>query len=169
MTRRAESFSARRTESLRAGQRARLRGRRGSSVAELLLATLIAVLAAAVAVRSLAFAVQLYQARTGETEARLLCDTISLLIQDDLTRKSPAQAAGAIADSRYAPIDGKAPELSDVVLPDACYGPEGSVTRRVEEIRVEPMEAADSFHVTVAVSRTDGPPVSNTFTVTALG
>ena len=169
MTRRAETCSARRAESLRAGQRTRLRGRWGFSVAELLLAALIAVMAAAVSVRSLAFAVQLYQARTGETEARLLCDTISLLIRDDLTRKSPSQAADALAASRYVPIDGKAPELSDVVLPDACYGPEGSVTRRVEEIRVEPMEAADSFHVTVVVSRMDGPPVSNTFTVTALG
>ena len=176
MTRKTEPLpsdsAAVRTEecaAIRTANRKTDRARRGFTLVELLAAMVIAAMSAAVAAESLSFALSYYQARTGETEAQLLCETICLLLQDDLTQKSPEQVASDIANGVYEPINGEAPALSGIKLPSACYGPRNSTLRRVETIQVEQVGTDNLFRVSVTVSTVGGHSSGTSFTVTPLG
>ena len=65
--------------------RRKLAGNRGVSIAETLLCVLILSLSTGVTVSTLDLGIRHFQARTRETEQRLLCNTLSLAAQDCLT------------------------------------------------------------------------------------
>lgn len=65
--------------------RRKLPGSRGISVAETLLCALILLLSTGVTVSALDLGIRHFQARTRETEQRLLCNTLSLAVQEYLT------------------------------------------------------------------------------------
>ena len=65
--------------------REKLAGTRGVSLAEMLLCVLILLLSTGVTVSTLDLGIRHFQARTRESEQRLLCDTLSLAVQEYLT------------------------------------------------------------------------------------
>ena len=69
---------------VRRGRR-KLTGNRGVSMAETLLCVLILLLSTGVTVSALDLGIRHFQARTRETEQRLLCNTLSLAAQERLT------------------------------------------------------------------------------------
>ena len=63
----------------------KLTGKRGVSLVEMLLCVLILLLSTGVTVSTLDLGIRHFQSRTRETEQRLLCDTLSLAVQEYLT------------------------------------------------------------------------------------
>lgn len=153
------------------------RSRKGFTLAELLVAMVIASMASAVTLRSLAFSLQYYQTRSEDTSAQMLCETVSLLVQDDLTQKSAGEVDDAISNGDYKsdPEDadgyGMAPMISGVTLPNACYG-FGNTTAQSRKVKisVSSVSGEDYYKVTVSVIGGSGVMAAkNEFTVTPLG
>ena len=142
------------------------RAKGGFTLAELLVAMVIASMASAVVLRSLAFSLQFYQTRTGDTEAQLLCQTVSRLVQYDLTNNSYDSIPDGYQMSDY----GAAPEIAGVTLPKSCYG-YGNTDQMSRTVKIEVTPNGTSYGVTVSVkvAGSDTPIARNTFTVTPLG
>lgn len=146
------------------------RAKSGFTLAELLVAMVIASMASAVVLRSLAFSLQFYQARTGDTEAQLLCQTVSRLVQYDLTNKSYNPDAKYESTSADADGYGMAPEIAGVTLPKSCYG-YGESDQMSRTVKISVTSGGTSYNVTVEVkvAGSAAPIARNTFTVTPLG
>lgn len=142
------------------------RAKGGFTLAELLVAMVIASMASAVVLRSLAFSLQFYQARTGDTEAQLLCQTVSRLVQSDLTNTHYNTIPTKYQMSDY----GAAPEIDGVTLNKSCYG-YGESEQMSRTVKISVTSGGESYNVTVEVkvAGNAAPIARNTFTVTPLG
>ncbi|MBR0283067.1 MAG: hypothetical protein IJQ81_16010 [Oscillibacter sp.] len=74
--------------------RRKLSGSRGVSIAETLLCVLILLLSTGVTVSTLDLGIRHFQVRTRETEQRLLCNTLSLAVQEYLTYVNKVEPPG---------------------------------------------------------------------------
>lgn len=125
----------------------RSRNRKGFTMAELLVAMVMMVMAGSVITQSLSMSFKSYRQRTADTQAQLLCETVSLLVQDDVTRNGEKNI-DYVQQEDYATgltIDG-------VELRDACYGRE----RTVKITRTQDSGDASLYHVTVSVANAQG-------------
>lgn len=132
----------------------------GFTLAELLVGMVIASMASAVLIRSLTFSLQFYQANSNDTSAQLLCDTVFLLLQDELMNNPySADVASYQVDPLDETVYGKAPEIDDVTLPKSCYGfgDSDEMSRKVNII-IEPKETY--YTVTVSVKNQSGTTVA---------
>lgn len=71
------------------------RGNAGFSLPEMLLCVLILALSGGVITATLNLGIEQFQARTRESERRLLCDTLSLVVQEYLTYANVIETDGA--------------------------------------------------------------------------
>lgn len=139
----------------RHGVTVKLRSNRGVTLVELLVAMTIAVLASAVVLRSLDFSARFYLTRTGDTEAELLCETVCLLLQDDLTNHVTENPANLNMNDY-----GKPRSIDNLSLSDACYGAAGERTVKITVTDTPP------YTVTVQVRNAAGNDAAiSTFTV----
>lgn len=137
------------------------RSRRGATLVELLVTMILIIMASGVIVRTLEFATGFYLKRTGDTEAELLCETVCILLQDDLTKHVTDDPASndqfnmAAYGKITGPVDG-------LTLPDACYGAAGERKVKISiDSDVEP-----PYTVTVEVQNASGDTAaSRTFSV----
>lgn len=137
-----------------------LRSRQGFTLAELLVTMVIMIMASAVITQALTFSYKVYFARTGDTEAQLLCQTVSLLVQDDLTKKTFTSSA-----TDYV-AGGKLKQTSGVTLGNACYGYGGGASmERSVSVTVTPDTENKLYTVIVSVTNKGVVVATNQFTV----
>ena len=141
----------------------KLRSHQGFTLAELLVTMVIMIMASAVITQALTFSYKVYFARTGDTEAQLLCQTVSLLVQDDLTKNSAYNTTtipyNNLTDVSIVTIGG-------VTLNNACFGyGNGAAAERTVSIEVKAKTADGVYPVTVSVKNKGVVVATNQFTV----
>ena len=157
----------------RQGERHTLRlDQKGFTLAEMLVTMVVMLMASAVLAQSLSFAIRSFQFRTGEIEAKLLCETVSLLVQNDLTNRKLEQEDNPLYECTNQDAEGFGivANIGDITLPSSCYGyGRNSLPERTVRITIETMDSQAMYKVSVEVKNIRGFPVaSNTFTVSPL-
>ena len=140
----------------------KLRSRRGFTLSELLVTMVMMAMASAVISQALTFAYRAYLARTGDIEAQLLCETVSMLVQDDLTKQSNNDNTPSYHNVEIS----ETTNIDDVTLNKAAFG-YGARKVTVSVLTVSPDDGL--YHVTVSVSNRNLTVSTNEFTVRPLG
>ena len=127
---------------------------------ELLATMVILSMASAVMTQALTFAYKFYFARTGDTEAQLLCQTVSLLVQDDLTKSTFTDSPPTYV------TDKKLNTIGGVTLGNACYGYGGGASmERPISVTVTADTTNKLYTVIVSVENKGVVVATNQFTV----
>ena len=148
----------------------RVSSRKGFSLPELLVTMAVMIMASAVLTQALSFAYRAYRVYTGNTEAQLLCDTVSTLLKKSLSEGNPNAYSVEENGILCAKTDGS----SSYPIPASSYGysyQDGGVEKRARNVTFsvtsEPSDENLTYYaVVVTVNDRSGIPLaSNRFTV----